>query len=535
MLRGTVKLKRCGYVRPHGVTDLNILRQRIKAAAQLPVLRHMAWFFDSYYFPAVYAVLVFLCSVLGWEIAFFALTALAVVFICVFSRDSRPMLAFVFLTTYCISWKHTPQPPFSSDFFYDSGVQTYLLCLGILLIVCMLFRFIVFPQDRNFFKESKLRLGIALMVAALLLNGVFFGGYTIADLPFGLLIALSLFVFYIFFFHTMRTDENTVRYVAYIMVLASGVIFLQLAKIYIFDDIIVEGSVNKDILVSGWGMSNNVGGMLGMLFPACFYMAVKSRRGGWAFYVLAFVFFGGVCLTLSRTSALVSGIVLVASAIYLSISKSNIRKFVRIFNCVVLVGGIVFLIVMWDFIRELLAVYFDRGFSDSGRFFIWESGIKNFLRAPVFGVGFYEPIAPDWSYNIENWIFPDMYHNLFIQMLASCGIFGIIALCVHLVQVLFAIKKSPNTQSLFCLIIFAGIFGMSLLDNHIFHIFPAFIYSVFLLLSEREGESGPLVLLRPLLIGRKKAVQQGSGEVAATAGNTGIDNISGANGADDRV
>ena len=491
------------------------MRQRIRALTQLPVLKQLLWFLDSYYFPVAYALLALLSSLFGLEIAFYAVSAAVVVFSSIFSRDSKPFLPMVFLAVYAVSWVHTPQFPFSSGFFNDGGVRIYLLCLGVLLVVCLLFRFIAFPQDRNFFKESKLRLGIVLMVAAFLLNGVLFSGYQIKDLPFGLLMALSFFAFYIFFFNTLSVDEKTPHYVAYILVLASGVIFLQLAKIYIFDGVIKDGSVDKNLLVAGWGMSNNIGGMLGMLFPACFYLALKSRRGGWAFYMLAFLFFGGVCLTLSRTSALISGIILLAAAIYLSIVRSPVRKFVRIFNCVAVVAGVAALAVMWDFIRELLAVYFERGFDDSGRSFIWQSGIENFLRAPLFGVGFYEPIAPDWSYDIENWIFPDMYHNVFIQMLASCGILGLLAYCVHFLQVVFAVKRRPTAESLFYIIVLLGIFGMSLLDNHLFHVFPAMVYSVFLLLSEREGESGPLLLLKPLLVGRRKKLPAG-GELAAT-------------------
>ncbi|HIU61984.1 MAG TPA: O-antigen ligase family protein [Candidatus Coproplasma excrementigallinarum] len=489
------------------------MRQKIRAVAQLPAMRAMLRFFDSFYFPIAYGVLALLSSFLGLEIAYFAITAVTVIFTCIFARDSKPLLTPVFMAVYGVSWVHTPQPPFSSDFFYSKAVQIYFLCLGVLGIAVFLFRFIAFPQDRNFFKESKLRLGIILMTAAFLLNGVFYGNYTIYNLPFGLLMALSFFLFYIFFFNTLYIDENTGVHVARIIVVTAGVIFIQLAKIYIFDGIIVDGSVNKDILVAGWGMSNNIGGMLAMFFPACFFLAYRAKRGGWAFYVLGFVFFGGVCLTLSRTSALIGAIILVAAAIYLSIAKSPIRRFARIFNCVVIVCGIIALAVLWDFVRDLLAVYFERGFDDSGRLELWANGIRNFLKAPIFGTGFYEPLEN--SYDIENWVFPDMYHNIFVQLLSSCGIFGLLAYLVHIVEVACGVKKRPTAESLFYIVTLLSIFGMSLLDNHIFHVFPAMVYSVFLLLSEREGESGPLLLLRPLFVRRKKQVSAPSVEGAA--------------------
>ena len=58
---------------------------------------------------------------------------------------------------------------------------------------------------------------------------------------------------------------------------------------------------------------------------------------------------------------------------------------------------------------------------------------------------------------------------------------------------------------------------MSLLDNHIFHVFPAMVYSVFLLLSEREGEDGPLLLLRPLLVKLLRRKKEMEGDVAEGA------------------
>ena len=503
------------------------MRQRIRAAARLPVMRKILWFFDSPYFPAAYAVLALVSSFTGMETAFFALTAAAVAFTAVFSRDSRPLLTPVFLAVYGVSWKHTPQPPFSSGFFYEESVQIYLLCMGIFVAVCLLFRFIVFPQDRNFFKESKLRLGMALTTAAFLLNGVFYGGYEPVDLPFGALMALSFFAFYIFFYNTLFVDENTGMFMGRLLVIAAGVIFVQLCKIYLFDGVIEEGSVNKDILVAGWGMSNNIGGMLCMFFPACFYVAYRSRRLGPLFYVLGFVFFGGVCLTLSRTSALVGAVVLLAAAIYTSVSRSPVRTFARVFNIAVVVAGAVVLAISWEFVRELFAVYFERGFSDSGRFELWANGIRNFLRAPLFGVGFYEPLEN--SYNIENWIFPDMYHNVFVQMLACCGIFGLVAYVVHIAQAVFAVRRDGTPESLFYICVLAAMFGMSLLDNHIFHVFPAMACSVMLMLSEREGEDGPLLLLRPLLVKLFRRKKQGPEAAASLPGGAGAESRGGEN------
>ena len=89
------------------------MRQKIRAVAQLPAMRAMLRFFDSFYFSIAYGVLALLSSFLGLEIAYFAITAVTVIFTCIFSRDSKPLLTPVFMAVYGVSWVHTPQPPFS--------------------------------------------------------------------------------------------------------------------------------------------------------------------------------------------------------------------------------------------------------------------------------------------------------------------------------------------------------------------------------------------------------------------------------------
>ena len=70
-------------------------------------------------------------------------------------------------------------------------------------------------------------------------------------------------------------------------------------------------------------------------------------------------------------------------------------------------------------------------------------------------------------------------------MLASCGAAGAAALAFHLFELLrLCAGKKPATEKLFSLAVIAAILGTSLLDNHIFHIFPAMVYSVFLLSAE---------------------------------------------------
>ena len=463
-----------------------IIPDKISQLRQKEAIRKILDFFDGWIYPAVYAFLALLSSFFGLELIFYPITAAIIIFCCLFGKDTKPVLVPVVLVVYSTSRLHSPQGEKPSGFFSESYVIAEMSVLAVLILAAFIFRMIVFRGEDNFFrKKTAFTLGIILMSLAFLLNGALFTGYKISDLILGVAVALSFFGLYIFFYNTLEKRSDTVKYIAYLLLLASSVIFLQLLKALFIDGAFKDGSISKNDLLVGWGMSNNIGGMLVMFFPSCFYFAATCRKGI-LFYALAFVFFGGVCLTQSRASILVGGAVLAAAMVFFTFRKDVARRIFVIFNIIVVVAAAIIFIVFLDKIKEIFAVLFDRGFDDSERFFIWKSGWKNFLRAPIFGVGFYEPIAPDWSYGIPNGIFPDMYHNIFVQILASCGIFGLIAYGVHLYELGRLAFKKLNTERIFIFIVLACIIGTSLLDNHLFHIFPAMVYSVFLLLAERS-------------------------------------------------
>ena len=467
-------------------TGRRALARALQKAAQKPALRRIVLFFEGPFWPAAYAFLTLICSLTGGEIPFYIFTGAALAFIALFSPDTKPALVPALLAVYSTSFMHSPRAEEDpSGYFGEPHVLAVLGAFAAVVLAAYAFRLVVFGAERNFFRsDGNFRWSALFLTVALLLNGAFFADYTVFDLLLGAAVALSLFGLYIFFFSTLRTRTGLTEYLAVNLVFACGVIFAQLLWALFVEGAYSGGTIDKDLVRVGWGMSNNIGGMLAMFCPACFYLAAVRRRGC-IFYVLGFLFFGGVCLTQSRSSMLVGGAILLCILVYLSVKPSPHRLFFRIFNLAALFVALLASVLFRERIREIFAVLFERGFDDSDRFFIWKSGVKNFLRAPLFGVGFYEPIAPDWSYDIVNFVFPDMYHNLFVQMLASCGAAGAAALAFHLFELLrLCAGKKPATEKLFSLAVIAAILGTSLLDNHIVHIVPAMVYSVFLLSAE---------------------------------------------------
>ena len=168
-----------------------MLNEKMMRVGEKPVLRHILQFFDGNYYPLIYAVLVLVCSFAGFELALFAVTAAIILFTTLFSKDTKSLIVPLVLVVYGMSQRHTPQPPFSSDYLNRPYFLITTGCLLALVFAATIFRMIAYKGQGNVFKtRTKARWGLFAMGAVLVLNGVFYSGYTIANLICGIAIAL---------------------------------------------------------------------------------------------------------------------------------------------------------------------------------------------------------------------------------------------------------------------------------------------------------------------------------------------------------
>lgn len=150
-------------------------------------------------------------------------------------------------------------------------------------------------------------------------------------------------------------------------------------------------------------------------------------------------------------------------------------------------AAIVILVVFIFFDRAM--DFFDRLINiqsgSSGRFDLWLAAIEEFTKFPWFGSGFYAS-----RLNSYTGFFPGFYHNTIIEITSTCGVFGIFGYCLYRVKTIEIIFKKRNFYSVFLgATVMALLFG-SLLDNHMFNVYPSFYAAIALALCHNDTPDG---------------------------------------------
>ena len=215
--------------------------------------------------------------------------------------------------------------------------------------------------------------------------------------------------------------------------------------------------------------------------PVYFYCAGHTK------YTMPF-FWGGiityvfVLLSLSRTSILFATPILILCIIFLCVYKHKHRRQVRLYT-LILTTGVIFVCI---FLRETINTAFDEiirvGLDDSGRFEYYKDGLEKFFNHPLFGAGFGNSHGTNDKFIISA---PEYFHNTIVQILASCGIIGFGAYVYHRWQTVKLFLNTRNPYSFFTAMSILALLLTSLLDIHLFNIFPTIIYSTMLCIFER--------------------------------------------------
>lgn len=450
-------------------------------------------FFSGKLYPLVMTALMLVGYVFEIEAYTATLNMLIVSFALLISPSIKPLMFFVLTFFYQMTPANSPMDPSKSDNYFTGGRQ-YLLLLGAAsFIVCVIiYTFKNKYYTKNNFLKMPLFKPMMLLTAGLLANGFMKSDYAVGNL----LWALALVVVYVALFGMLwiaLKDEDPheiTEYFTYINLIISWFLLIQVAGIYLSGNLFVNGGVNRGAFTLGFGKTNAVGFVLASLIPMNFYGFMKNRSK-WMPYLHLFTAFAllGASITSTSRNAVLIGCAYFAFCFIFMMFAGDKKKIARI---LVPVSAAVVILAVLIFFKDqffsLIKHYIDRTDMDNGlngasagRINIWLKAFEIFKENPIFGAGFYgeemrfaQPMAA---------IIPHFAHNTVFQLLASMGAFGTLCYVFYRICTLKYIFRKPTLDRFMLMVSASTLLTGSMLDNHLFNIYPGLYYTTTLVIA----------------------------------------------------
>lgn len=438
--------------------------------------------------PFITAAVSILCYYLAWEVVFIWYLAIISVGIMLTCKDVTPIFHVFLFIGVMTSVKHSPNIRLEnpSNYLSQPAVLAQMI-IAITLIIGMAATRVIESIKYRRLKITPLFTGLCVFVLAYALNGLFSENYTVMNFVYAFFLALLFLGIFCFASGNIKVDENTFVYIAFSLLALLSVLTIELFVAYLtIDGVLADGTIHRELLYFGWGTYNNFGMYATICVPAAFYLSARYRHG-WAFTLVGVLNLGVCVMCMSRQAMIMGGIIYVVCAIWLILRTNGVARInnVVIFG-IILVIGVVFTGLAYEKIGKMFLSLVSSIETGSGRTIIWKEGIDNFLNYPIFGAGLYSRKAWVWGQSGFANIIPVMYHNTIIQILGSGGIVGLVAYCYHRLQTVFCFLQNITHERIFVALVIVGLLLTSLLDNHIFYLYPTMIYSLLLGVLEQS-------------------------------------------------
>ena len=436
---------------------------------------------------ALLAVALMVCSNLfSLELpVFYLFLALGILHI-LFCDDLKGVLPICLCCYMSVSYENNPAlfPPGAErpSSFYDPA---FVLQVGFLIVVAVFFLAARLITVRKTRRAPALWFGFLVLTLSLVLGGIFSGHYSARTAVFGLAVAASLGGLYFLFLYGIDWKKGDAAYFAHVFMIIGFGVIAELIGMYVRTG--REAGLNRGVLITGWGMYNNLGCIIACCMPAAVYLAA-TKKHGWLYTCASVVLAAGLIFTQSRSSILFGGAVYLAALVVMFVvCKKKERIAHGIVIGVSLAAAIVLAAVFWERIVEIFKSAIDMTFGDdpsNNRKPIYQEGWRHFLSAPCFGVGFYQCTAFRWGALSSDAFLPPRYHNTIIQMMAACGIFGLVCYLWHRAETVIMIFRRPSCWKTTIALCILPLLLTSLVECHMFSFGPAMFYGVFLALAE---------------------------------------------------
>lgn len=440
------------------------------------------------FFPFITAIWILACYYLGLDLVGIYFVCIVGIAMVLTLKDLTPVVPHILFFNVLVSCKNSPLnfgDVVGSTFYTQTAVIAQIAVLVVLLIAAIIARLVITGKKAKFTPNATFW-SICALAFAFLLNGFGSENYTIKNLLYAAVFGAILLVIFVLIKSNSSLTEENFKTIAWGFVAFSALLVFELAMKYItdFDKVFVDGHIEKTGFLMGWGVWNNLGAYISMCIPPVCILAAKYKHG-YVFLLYAAALVACAFLSGSRQSMLGSSFAFAVSGIALII-KSRARLIISIIIEVILAAVIIVLIVKWDAILSILDRLLSNIFDDNGNYLgngrmrLIKLALDYFKANPLCGSGFYSEFESFELTGMTGNLIPTFAHNTIMEILGTCGVFGIGAYVCHRVVTVIDFLKQPTQNKYFIAMSLATLLFICLFDNYIFYILPTMAYAALL-------------------------------------------------------
>ncbi len=506
-------------------------------------------FQNSAFYPFLFAMICAISGVSGKRVylpCFFIMTVLSV-FAGLFSHDLKVFIvpAFMFYYTFGVDLPEGHEKNWTFPPTFDLSSLYIIVPLGLIILAILFYRLFA----NGYIKETLSKRGIffwgiIVFDAALILGGAFSSEFSLTSTLFGAMLAFVLTISYLLFTVIFSHSKNGVLYACKTLVACGYAVMFQIFaiayKLYldghsIFNEFDIHGM--RYMMHTSWGVATIIGAVLVPSIGAAMYLMASGRFPVLSLFSALFFFFGTIFI--DTRSAIFMGAIVLVFGLIISCFRVRNKKINRVLLLLCVLGVIsAALLLIYKFpdtyrgvinrILNILRINIDFESINEIKDFIparwkyWRIGIDDFLSSPIFGKGFMYGVFSPEEANTN--LFVNMYHNIFIQILASLGAVGFLMFVFHAKHICEVMLRKFSIEKLLILIIPISIIAMSFVDNFFFYPNFIIIYVGFLCAAEHLLEQRREQSLSDLRAPREKGkprvvftyVEAGKGHIVPT-------------------
>lgn len=446
------------------------------------VVKYVKAALTSPLFPYITAAVMLLCYYAGLDIVAIYYLAITALLILLLLDDLTPLITFFLFLLVFISYKNSPSYDTQSGYYFQPAILIQTIIAAGAVVCACIYRVILTAVKKRF-KPTSVFLGLCVLSASFLLNGVL-NGNGIMNFGYGVLLSLVYLGVFVLLKDNLKIDENSYKFLAHAFTALSILLVTELYVAHLTrDGIYVNGVINREGFSFGWGVYNTMGFLLLLCIPSVMYLASIYKRG-YVFTIYSLFLAFSCFMSMSRQAMVGVCIIYPASALLLFI-KTGQKKIHLIIYIVFALAALAFVVLEWKNIFNVFKQIFANIMDDegvlhgSGRMELYKTALDDFASSPIFGVGFFnaEITKPDVTGLGLNLHF---YHNTFLQMMGSCGMVGLICYVVHRITTVLCFCNNITADRSYVGLSIMVILLLSLVDVHMFDVLPTFVYSFLL-------------------------------------------------------